>query len=165
MNKHTPKFKMTTVIAFSAKAKSRMLKLAKLLRQDAKRKKGIQFDMHTFGRVNDKENLLSCGTRACALGLAALSEEFKRDGLGYRINGGQIDITYKGKDMTEYETGARVFDIPVPVAEWLFGGHASLYDEGAEAELEMADILENAADGQLPTEAIAALQEAGYGDD
>jgi hypothetical protein len=161
-----PKVRITTTVVFSEKAKTRMLKLAKLLRQDAKRKKGIQFDMYTFGVVNDKENPLSCGTRACALGLAALSEEFKRDGLEYRITGGgHIDITYKGRAISEYEIGARVFDIPLPVAEWLFGGGALVYDEGAKAELEMADILENAADGQLPTEAIEALQGAGYGDD
>lgn len=77
--------------------KRRLLKLADLLEADAKNKKGIRFDMGTWGEVNDEAKPLSCGTTACAMGLAALSGIFKRAGVGYYITrGGGLLITMNG---------------------------------------------------------------------
>ena len=62
----------------------RLLKLAALLLADAKNKKGIKFDIGTVVRVADptKEEIpLDCGTTACAMGLAAISGVFKKQGL------------------------------------------------------------------------------------
>lgn len=66
--------------------KKRLLKLADLLMKDARNKKGIKFDMRTWGVVKDPETPMSCGTSACAMGLAALSGAFSKAGLRYRIS-------------------------------------------------------------------------------
>lgn len=61
--------------------RKRLLKLATLLEKDAKNKKGIKFALSTWGAAKGKTPSVDCGTQACAMGLAALSGAFKRDGL------------------------------------------------------------------------------------
>lgn len=62
--------------------KRRLLKLADLLEADAKNKKGIKFDLALWGASEDgKASSISCGTTACAMGLAVLSGAFRRAGL------------------------------------------------------------------------------------
>jgi len=64
--------------------KNRLLKLAALLEADAKNKKGVKFDLGIWGRSDDPELTpvsVSCGTTACAVGLAVVSGAFKRSGL------------------------------------------------------------------------------------
>jgi hypothetical protein len=83
-----------------AKYKNRLLKLADLLEADAKNKKGITFNLnvvaekrvdyewsskgyHTHHFKLHDTPTLSCGTAACAVGLAMLSGAFKRQGFTY----------------------------------------------------------------------------------
>lgn len=66
--------------------KKRLLKLADLLEKDAKNKKGIKFDMRHWGDVDNHSEPLSCGTTACAMGLAAISGAFKSAGLDYEVS-------------------------------------------------------------------------------
>jgi len=173
--KITPEVVIPATVEFSNKAKERLLRLAKLLRADARRKGGIKFDINIFCATKDIETKpsTSCGTRACALGLAALSDEFKREGLGYKvdpyfsyesgkiING--IVFLYKGKGFggNEMRVASLVFDIPEDVASWLFSGEAPTRTngEGAKAEIEMAEIIEKAAKGDIPEHIIESLVE------
>ena len=125
------------------KAKKRLLKLRDLLLKDAKNKKGLQFDMGTWGEVGVGEKPgLTCNTRACALGLAALSGEFKRAGLGYELSAnGQIWPTLNGVQGADTVlVGAEAFDIPHRLSNALFG---AWYEDGdgAEAERNMAKII------------------------
>lgn len=76
---------------------ARLLKLADLLVADAGKKKGIKFDLSFWGYVENQEEPLSCGTQACAAGLAAISGAFKRQGLSYEIVGtSRIELTLDG---------------------------------------------------------------------
>ena len=163
----TAKVKITSKVEFSDKARDRLLRLARLLRADAKRKTGVKFDMSTFCITEgDEDPGVNCGTRACALGLAALSGEFKAEGLRFKVVRDiwgrpkkTIDFTYRGDDMfgNEMAVAAKVFDIPEMVALWLFGGEASKHEEGAKAELEMAEIIEKCAKGDIPQDVIADI--------
>lgn len=100
--------------------KRKLLKLAKLLEDDARRKKGIKFDLGFWGIVEDKSNPLSCNTTACAMGLAALSGKFK--GLEARVSplAGGMEVVYD-KRAFGFEAAAQLFNIPYEVAVWLFG--------------------------------------------
>lgn len=135
----------------SKKAKRRLGKLSALLRKDAKRKNGVRFDIHDFGTISNHKKPLSCGTTACALGLAALSEEFKHQGLGYEISGTNIRILYKGDDLSEYYTASKVFDISEGLATFLFSGSANEeFNSGADAENELAAIIDQVLKGEDP---------------
>jgi hypothetical protein len=100
---------------------ARLLKLAKLLEDDAKRKKGICFDLGTWGRIKDTEKPLSCGTTACAMGLAALSGAFKRQGLKWKTRGTNciIDIGY-GNTWNPMIAAAHLFGIELYQVNYLF---------------------------------------------
>lgn len=162
----TAKVKITSKVEFSEKARDRLLRLARLLRADAKRKTGIKFDMTTYCTTDqDDEPGVDCGTRACALGLAALSNEFKAEGLRYKVvyqilNPGTktLQFSYRGDHMEDDDcaVAAKIFDIPERIANWLFGCEASS-DRGAKAEVEMAGIIEKAAKGDIPQDIIAEL--------
>ena len=111
--------------------KKRLLKLADLLEADAKNKKGIKFDMGTWG-VTEYGNL-SCGTQACAMGLAALSGAFKRQGLRAEIYFG--DVTVHFGEYEGFAAASELFGISGGDACWLFS--SSYYDGamiGAKAE-------------------------------
>lgn len=99
--------------------KRRLLKLADLLEADAKNKKGIKFDLGTWGYVKDGTKPVSCGTKACAMGLAALSGAFKRHGLSYTLDGGFVDISIGGIH-GGFSSGAKLFDISFDESHWLF---------------------------------------------
>lgn len=98
--------------------KRRLLKLADLLEADAKNKKGIKFDLGVFGEVGDLTTPISCGTTACALGLAALSGAFKRQGLGFKLYEGDLTVTLGSRQ--DFKAGASLFDIQIHEATWLF---------------------------------------------
>ena len=65
--KITPEVVIPATVEFSNKAKERLLRLAKLLRADARRKGGIKFDMRTFCATKDIRTKPStdCGTSFC----------------------------------------------------------------------------------------------------
>jgi hypothetical protein len=100
--------------------KRRLLKLADLLEKDAKNKKGIFFDLSVWGWVGNEEEPLSCGTTACAMGLAAISGAFKRQGLRCRFDeGGGIRIGF-GRRWDALLAARRLFGITDSEARQLF---------------------------------------------
>jgi hypothetical protein len=110
--------------------KRRLLKLADLLEADAKNKKGIKFDLGTVGRPSDSEKnfkvgelepAVSCNTAACAMGLAAISGAFKRQGLSFVITRfGDINCTIDGRGHFYATAAERLFEISEPEAMFLF---------------------------------------------
>lgn len=127
--------------------KARLLKLADMLDEDAKTKKGIKFDMGTWGYITNEEEPLSCGTSACAMGLACLSGRFKRAGLSYDVYSLRWDVSspiritpiHTDKDgYRRYELSAAValFGIPYRDAAYLFssGSYTDANSRGARAE-------------------------------
>lgn len=129
--------------------KRRLLKLADLLEADAKNKKGVKFDLREWAQVEEvdgyvttygfKRNAkpeLSCNTHACAVGLAAISGAFKRQGLTYGFRGGRL-IPVFGRTY-EWNAIKKFFDIKMEAAHMLF--LARFYNEsrGAKAELAVA---------------------------
>lgn len=107
----------------------RLLKLATLLEKNARTKKGICFDMGIWGEVEDPKKPLSCGTRACAMGLAGLSGAFKRQGLKCKIktNGGFSSISIGfGRRWDEINAAQRLFEITGAQANYLFVSHMHL---------------------------------------
>lgn len=163
----TSKTKLNIKVQLTAKAKKRLLRLAKLLREDARTKKGVMFDMGTWGDFKTPQPTMSCNTRACAFGLAAISGKFKREGLSFKVKPNEeswnttrmMIFQYKGKpdpDGSTMAIAAKVFDIPHAFADWLFGGGASEGSTGAKAEREMASIIENAVKGKgIPFDTLA----------
>lgn len=140
--------------------KRRLLKLADLLEADAKNKKGVKFNLHIVGYVDgvpDDENVkLDCGTSACAMGLAAMSGAFKREGLSYKVTEGwmnNIEPTFNGRALM-YDTAAmRVFDIKRREANFLFtpSSYECDYDQlkGAKGERLVAKRIRNFVAGKV----------------
>lgn len=137
----------------------RLLKLADLLSADAKRKDGVKFNLSNWGEISDPENVLSCGTQACAFGLAALSGAFKRAGLDYvlsdkkRVNYGvsdengnptefqEIEFRWKGHTKGMNYIAGQLFGLTENEADELFGGTPGPHCQttrGAEAERAVA---------------------------
>jgi hypothetical protein len=133
------------IYKLSAKAKKRLLKLRDLLLKDARRKNGIKFDMFDWGTSKTPEPKMDCGTQACALGLAAISGEFKRQGLDFRVFNHEpddsdeygLDITLHGVTNDNFFIGAKVFDIPYELSQVLFSPSGQ-NTQGAVAERELA---------------------------
>lgn len=123
--------------------KRRLLKLAALLEADAKNKKGIQFDLGTWGQGNMAPGL-NCGTTACAMGLAALSGVFRYAGLRKEIIkfDGESDweIMVRCKGGTGLEAACNLFDIGYGDAGWLFypDSYEGETPQGAKGELRVA---------------------------
>lgn len=141
--------------------KKRLLKLADLLEADAKNKKGIKFDIYTLGRASqywddngdriEFDAAIDCGTIACAMGLAAISGEFKRAGLSYRIDDQHIVTTFKGRKM-EFDLAAkRLFDISLREAEFLFtpAPYPENKREGAAGERFVAKRIRDLVEGKI----------------
>lgn len=122
--------------------KKRLLKLADLLEADAKNKKGIKFDMYGWGVVSDPLNPVSCGTAACAMGLAALSGAFKRAGLDYYLppNASLLRFTWKGVATDGFTAGAALFGISEEDSMTIFSADTA-HDTGASAERRRAKII------------------------
>lgn len=133
--------------------KRRLLKLANLLEADAKNKTGIQFDMSTWGVVHDKEKPMSCGTMACAMGLAALSGKFKRAGLGYSTRGSILHVTMDGRG-DGVRSACRLFEISLEEAEQLFIWPAGV---GSQGERAAAKRIRKFVAGKYPTPLKTAI--------
>lgn len=93
--------------------KRRLLKLADLLNENAKNATGAKYYHGHWGRVEDRDNLMSCGTTACALGLAAISGAFKKAGLGFKMphEGAYIDFTFKGRLVRPVTAAKKTFGV------------------------------------------------------
>lgn len=130
--------------------KKRLLKLVDLLEKNAKNKRGMKFDMTMWGeKVGKSEMGVNCRTVGCALGLAALSGEFKRQGLRYEIESYNEYADDKKIEYSLYiyhknggegtEAAACLFDINSGEATWLFTPDGySKHLRGARGELEVA---------------------------
>lgn len=91
--------------------KRRLLKLADLLEADAKNKKGIKFNMSDWGVMDDPDNPVSCGTEACAMGLAALSGAFRKAGLNYYRGERAVYFKWKGRDIDGIDAAQKLFEL------------------------------------------------------
>lgn len=144
--------------------KQRLLKLVKLLREDARNKKGVSFDItvwaaptgqRLFPGVPTTPLPVSCGTSACAMGLAVISGVFKKQGLNATYNlhhdGVSMEpiIALDGNTFLGYHAAAKLFGISPIEAVFLFSPtyysdqHASVDDpgqmRGAEGERRVAN--------------------------
>jgi len=131
--------------------KKRLLKLADLLEADAKNKNGIKFDYWATATVADTNEPISCGTSACAMGLAAISGAFKRAGLDYRLpgNNNEIDFTWNGR-VLEFERAAmKLFDLSEQEADFLFVPGNTTATIGAIAELQVAKLIRDFVAGKV----------------
>lgn len=108
--------------------KRRLLKLAGLLEADAKNPNGVKFNLALFGEdltKGAKPLGAHCGTTACAMGLAALSGAFKRQGLTYEVEHYvncdlPSDIVVICNGARHLEAAEKLFGIDYDTAEWLF---------------------------------------------
>jgi hypothetical protein len=101
--------------------KRRLLKLADLLEADAKNKTGIKFDLGLWGQGEDGGAVEhSCGTTACAIGLAIVSGAFKCSGLEnyFGDNSPRISPAFDG--VTDWTAVERFFSIKEKEAYFLF---------------------------------------------
>lgn len=116
--------------------KQRLLKLADLMDTiaDGKKRKKENlpiFCMPVFGAVREGDKPLSCRTQACALGSAAISGIFKRQGLSFTLDGNDINVTLKqkiGPPVQNFEAAVELFDLSHSEVFALFSDSA-LYDE------------------------------------
>jgi hypothetical protein len=102
--------------------KNRLLKLADLLEADAKNKKGIKFDLRDWGHTDDQWTTplsVSCGTTACAVGLAVVSGAFKRSGL-YNRSDLPGEIVPGVGDLEGFEAVESFFNLTEEEAGFLF---------------------------------------------
>jgi hypothetical protein len=131
--------------------KQRLLKLADLLETDAKNKNGVKFDLTTWGQVSDSTKPVSCGTSACAMGLAALSGAFKKQGLQYEVGGtGYLHVGING-EWGGFYAAQKLFDISGDEAEWLFDvdGYGAAEVTGAKGEHNVAKRLRDFVAGKI----------------
>lgn len=143
--------------------KRRLLKLADLLEANAKNKKGVKFDIGTWGLPSDKrkpgffrsadEISLSCKTTACAVGLACISGAFKRQGLRYELSPRLFGSGYTLHPLHEgnIDLGAcrSLFGLTRDEAEWLFTSSDYIHTEGVRAEREVAKRLRDFVAGRV----------------
>jgi hypothetical protein len=100
--------------------KRRLLKLADLLEADAKNKKGIRFNMGDWGTAPmGEEPAVSCGTTACAMGLAVASGAFKRAGLTNGAFTTNWIVPKVGKEVG-FKAAEVLFDIDIGASYFLF---------------------------------------------
>lgn len=143
-----------------ATGRKRLLKLADLLEKDAKNRKGIQFDMGTWGVTKkDPKDPVSCGTQACAMGLAALSGAFESAGLtgelvpdsawGPSRKRFHVEFRFDGQVVEGEEAAAELFGMSVVDASALFGDWPKDIKKGAVAEKKMAARLRNYVNGEV----------------
>lgn len=149
----------------------RLERLAKLLEADAANEKGARFDLGCWAIPStpqvktvygerttvwaEKLDMvpMDCGTTACALGLAAISGEFKAEGLtcGYTpmMSGGFTLVPTMG-DYDGFHAARKLFGISYEDAQYLFD--PDCYDgtpEGAKGERFVAQRIRDFANGTI----------------
>lgn len=102
--------------------KDRLMTLVNILRADAKNKKGLRFDLKQWGSVRNVLGTLAmdCGTQGCALGAAALSGVFAKDGLDYERGCVSIRFIWRGRHRGAIDTAMELFGISYEAANYLF---------------------------------------------
>lgn len=153
--------------------KRRLLKLADLLEKDAKNKKGIRFDLSTVFNATAVEEgkaitpdyvpEVSCGTTACAMGLAAISGEFKRAGLSFQSEVSahwaqpylSMNMEWNGDVVSYIYAAVKLFHISNTAASFLFDPEYYKTKSGREAvvkgskgELQVAKRIRNFVKGK-----------------
>jgi hypothetical protein len=138
-----------------------LLKLADLLEADANNPHGVRFNLGTWITTSKgSAPEMSCGTQACAMGLAAISGIFKDEGLTYRRFAGSqlIPVLTKNGDFFEgFVAATNLFEFP-DNGPW--PSYSSLLFDpeyyptegkaGREAELKVADRIRKLVnDGKL----------------
>lgn len=105
--------------------KRRLLRLADLLDADAKNEAGVKFNLSGWGSSSTGAPAnVSCGTTACAMGLAVLSGAFEQDGLrnGFGPRSCSVIPYFQTgqKVVSGFKAAANLFGISHKAAEWLF---------------------------------------------
>lgn len=136
----------------------RLLRLAAGLKANAANPTGMKFDLWHWGSfpANQPQPDITCNTVGCAVGFAAVSGIFKKEGLGYKILSGQgifdesiILPTYK--DSEGWQAVNDFFDIEYVDSMKLFSTYSYAPEgedprdedtKGAEAELKVARRIE-----------------------
>lgn len=162
---------------------------AALLRRDAANPTGVKFDLSSWAEPAVDSELrnkastyrsfwkgdvevvpVSCSTKACAFGLAAISGEFKAEGLTYHINyrGDLIPriITLDGIIHSGFTAAEVLFGIEGDDAEYLFD--PDCYEEtpvGASGEIEVAQRIEHFIVGNIDRSFHPRYRGEGEGDD
>lgn len=141
---------MATKLPSTRVGRARLRKLAGLLEADAKNKNGIKFDLGTWGKSSGTPVAMSCGTTACAMGLATISGVFKREGLHNEYHPNYGIIVPKIGRWAGLDAAMKLFEIKHREAAFLF------YDEsykgatiGAAAERAVARRIRNFAAGKV----------------
>lgn len=145
---------------------TRLKRLARLLRKDAANPKGVQFNLAhwaapagtsvaVFAEMPMKPVPVDCGTSACAMGLAVLSGEFKKEGLRahYRHSWRGIAMHPELNGVYDFAAAQLLFNITPGQASWLFSPTAYPLDKrkGAKGELTVARRIESLVrTGKLP---------------
>ncbi|MCA1831196.1 MAG: hypothetical protein LC750_00350 [Actinobacteria bacterium] len=157
---------MTQALPSKATGKRRLLKLADLLIADARKKKGIKFDLATWvkpsaGGAYDHFTSRpktaperNCGTAACAVGLACISPEFNKQGLGlaFRKSFFALDAQYmavpafgRRRDFSAVEA---FFALTRRESGWLFTAGRYRKSKGANAERTVAKRIRDFVSGR-----------------
>lgn len=145
MAKQKAKFPSTPV------GRRRLLKLARLLEKDAGNAKGIKFDLSIWGYADlSKPKPVSCGTTACAMGLAVASGKFRSDGLKPMTREG--DLEPRAGHKTGIPAAAKLFQITDREAEWFFLDESYPWDQrsGAKGERAVAKRIRDFVAGKVP---------------
>lgn len=140
--------------------KRRLVKLADLLEDDAKNKKGVRFDLSLWGQVpaltqTEKPETIkvNCGTQACAIGLACISGAFKRSGFTYAVTskneGAGNNIRPVFMEYRDFFAVEKFFEISRPEAEFLFLDTKYQESRGAESERAVAKRIRAFVDGKV----------------
>lgn len=107
----------------TSRGRQRLLKLADLLETDAVKEDGIKFDLNVICKLSNGDRIrelpaLDCGTTACAIGLWGISGQFKRNGVGYHIDGNEVWPTYLGA--SGRSAAELFFNLSMDESYWLF---------------------------------------------
>lgn len=156
----------------------RLTRMRDLLCHDAAKPDGIKFDLSTWAQPSDgelkghwklpedvaisddyryytapkpREIAVDCGTTACAMGLAAISGEFEKDGLTYAFtlsdDGTGVLLPQLGK-YYGFEAAAELFDIGLQDAYYLFDpAHYDSTPQGADGERFVAQRIDDFIEG------------------
>lgn len=156
----------------------RLLRLSDLLDRDAANEKGVKFDLGTWADKSDHSNWLEnspvpvdCGTTACAMGLAAISGEFAKEGLiahfepvapwnnvpygpplHYTLYPMIVTTDYRGiaRNCSGFEAAEKLFNITEDDAHYLFDSDS--YEgtpRGAEGERFVAQRIRDFTEGKI----------------